>query len=56
MNIPLTPIRFLRYASQQQEIPLLLGAFVRRTEPFTAFAADDVQHVDRAIERHLARH
>jgi LmbE family N-acetylglucosaminyl deacetylase len=46
----------MRYTSQQREIPLLLNAFVRRTEPFTAFAADDVQHVDRAIERHLARH
>ena len=33
-----------------------LAAFIRRTEPFTSFAADDVQHVDRAIERHLARH
>jgi len=45
-----------RYASQQEEMATVLAAFVRRTEPFTLFAPDEVGHVDRMIERHLIRH
>jgi hypothetical protein len=37
------------YRSQQQVMPALLAAFVRRTEPFTVFTADEVRHAtDRA--------
>ncbi len=45
-----------RYASQQEEMATVLAAFVRRTEPFTVFAPDEVGHVDRMVERHILRH
>jgi len=39
------------YETQQEEIGSLLGAFVRRTEPFTIFTAAAVRHVGQTIER-----
>jgi LmbE family N-acetylglucosaminyl deacetylase len=44
-----------RYESQQEVMRSFLAAFVRRDEPFTAITADEVEHVDRSIERQLAR-
>jgi LmbE family N-acetylglucosaminyl deacetylase len=44
-----------RYESQREVMRPFLAAFVRRDEPFTAITADEVEHVDRSIERHLAR-
>ncbi len=45
-----------RYESQQQEMRPLLAAFIRRSEPFTVFPPDELEHIDRMMARHLARH
>jgi LmbE family N-acetylglucosaminyl deacetylase len=45
-----------RYASQEEQLRPFLAAFVRRSEPFTVFPPDEIDHVDRTVERHLARH
>jgi len=39
------------YASQQEVMASLLGAFVRRTEPFTALPAAEVKRVGDAMEQ-----
>jgi LmbE family N-acetylglucosaminyl deacetylase len=39
------------YETQQEETGSLLGAFVRRTEPFTIFTAAEGRHVGQMIER-----
>lgn len=44
-----------RYASQQEATPYFLGAFVRRTEPFTIFTPRAVARVDQLVERHLLK-
>ena len=45
-----------RYESQQREMGPFLAAFVRQTEPFSVFAPDELEHIDRTITRHLTRH
>lgn len=39
------------YVSQQEVMPSLLAAFVRRTEPFTVFSAADLDHVGQDDRR-----
>ena len=39
------------YRSQQQVMPALLAAFVRRTEPFTVFTADEVRRATDQARR-----
>jgi LmbE family N-acetylglucosaminyl deacetylase len=44
-----------RYGTQQEAMPSLLAAFVRRTEPFSVFTPDEVRRVGQMVERHLTR-
>jgi len=43
-----------KHVTQQEEMPALLAAFVRRTEPFTLIDTAQLQHVASMIERRIS--
>jgi len=44
-----------RYTTQQEVMGSFLAAFVRATEPFSAFTRAEVERVDKMVERHVGR-
>jgi LmbE family N-acetylglucosaminyl deacetylase len=44
-----------RYTTQQQEMPALLAAFVRRTEPFRLVDVSQLTHIATIIEQHVPK-
>ena len=43
-----------KHVTQQEEMPALLAAFVRRTEPFTLIDTTQLQHATSMIERRIS--